>query len=107
MKFFWGGPDTYTKLPCEERSPNPIFFFLAQAIVHEGTYEFDALKELPPDGAAKCVEHKQNCVNFVKYFCPKKFYNNFQIISFQKIILSQMDWCIQFANLECTLFKLK
>ena len=27
LKFFWGGPDTYTKLPCEERSPNPKFFF--------------------------------------------------------------------------------
>ena len=34
LKFFLGGPDTYTKLPCEERSPNPIFFFLAQASVH-------------------------------------------------------------------------
>ena len=27
LKFFWGGPDTYTKLPCEEGSPNPNFFF--------------------------------------------------------------------------------
>ena len=27
LKFFLGGPDTYTKLPCEERSPNPNFFF--------------------------------------------------------------------------------
>ena len=27
LKFFLGGPDTYTKLPCEEGSPNPKFFF--------------------------------------------------------------------------------
>ena len=36
LKKILGGPDTYTKLPCEERSPNPIFFFFGSVKVPYG-----------------------------------------------------------------------